>query len=449
MRWGSKRRVAALGGLLLVAALPLSGPAVSSTNGLAPPSPNFAIGNPQETTAGAAGCAASNGVSEPIVKVAADDSLVLASENGLGTGTEVWHQANALGGTGASACDLTYAGQPNTLVPAVGKIGLSGGDVDLAIAPVALASGGYRMYMVSTGGGNLALSHSEDNGASWITAYKVPAVDIADRPFITSWGQSTAVAVVHGDLQESVLRTDDGGVTWNAVAPSPGEGEYGFIAADTHSTDGIVGGPNGEPGFYLYQPSEAGVAVSNDGGFSWELRNIGCGFLAGNQFPTVSVAPDGSAWVAWSDSTDIHVAVSRLHGRKWTCNTTRIAAGVDKAVMPAMVATSNGVDLAYYGAAAGTQFWNLFFVQSPANDVTKWTAPEAIIGVHTGEPCQDGIACTGGRQLYDDFGIDVDSQGWAHITFSHDGPPSATSGEASSGTGYAVQTGGHAVGGHG
>ena len=48
-----------------------------------------------------------------------------------------------------------------------------------------------------------------------------------------------------------------------------------------------------------------------------------------------------------------------------------------------------------------------------------------------------------GRQLLDDFGVDTDSAGYAHIVYSHDAP---SLGGASSYTGYAVQTGGQALG---
>jgi hypothetical protein len=57
--------------------------------------------------------------------------------------------------------------------------------------------------------------------------------------------------------------------------------------------------------------------------------------------------------------------------------------------------------------------------------------------------CEEGATCTTGRQLFDDFGVDTDSHGWAHIAFSHDSPGLGGPGTY---TGYAVQTGGTAVG---
>jgi hypothetical protein len=65
------------------------------------------------------------------------------------------------------------------------------------------------------------------------------------------------------------------------------------------------------------------------------------------------------------------------------------------------------------------------------------------MSVHKGAVCEGGINCTSGRQLFDDFGVDTDSLGFAHIAFSHDSPNLGGSGTY---TGYAVQTGGTIVG---
>ena len=61
----------------------------------------------------------------------------------------------------------------------------------------------------------------------------------------------------------------------------------------------------------------------------------------------------------------------------------------------------------------------------------------------SGAVCEGGICCNGGRQLFDDFGVDTDRVGWAHIAYSHDSPD--LGGDVTY-TGYAVQTGGDPVG---
>ena len=63
--------------------------------------------------------------------------------------------------------------------------------------------------------------------------------------------------------------------------------------------------------------------------------------------------------------------------------------------------------------------------------------------VHQGTVCEAGATCSSGRQLFDDFGVDTDQSGLAHIAYSHDSPDVGGTGTY---TGYAVQTGGTAVG---
>jgi hypothetical protein len=63
--------------------------------------------------------------------------------------------------------------------------------------------------------------------------------------------------------------------------------------------------------------------------------------------------------------------------------------------------------------------------------------------VHEGEVCDEGVQCVSGRQLLDDFGVDTDQEGFAHIAYSHDAP---NVGDAGTFTGYAHQVGGTPVG---
>jgi hypothetical protein len=105
------------------------------------------------------------------------------------------------------------------------------------------------------------------------------------------------------------------------------------------------------------------------------------------------------------------------------------------------VATSSGVDLVYYGSPTTTnQTWYVYFAQNLSG---SWGAPQQLMAVHQGSVCESGATCTTGRQLFDDFGVDTDASGWAHIAFSQDSP---TLGGSGTSTGYAVQAGGTQVG---
>ena len=87
--------------------------------------------------------------------------------------------------------------------------------------------------------------------------------------------------------------------------------------------------------------------------------------------------------------------------------------------------------------------FDVYFAQNLSGTPTGWGAPQQLFSVHKGGVCEGGISCSGGRQLLDDFGVDVDQQGLAHIAYSHDAPDLGGSGSY---TGYAVQTGGTQAG---
>jgi hypothetical protein len=143
-----------------------------------------------------------------------------------------------------------------------------------------------------------------------------------------------------------------------------------------------------------------------------------------------------------SNGKAVYVASSTDHGNTWTCSAP--VSTTAEAVMPWIVATSAGEDLVYYGAptSGSGQTWYVYFAQNPAQSVTGWTTSQ-LMPVHSGSICEAGISCTGGRQLLDDFGVDTDQSGWAHIAYSHDSPDL---GGSSTYTGYAVQQSGTRIG---
>jgi hypothetical protein len=159
-----------------------------------------------------------------------------------------------------------------------------------------------------------------------------------------------------------------------------------------------------------------------------------------HNFPNVSVDPAGNVWYAWSDDHNVYTAESSDHGQTWTCSAP-VSTNTAQAIFPWLAATSAGVDLVYYASPTATnQTWYVYFAQ---NLGSGWGTPNQLMPVHTGPVCEGGVSCTGGRQLLDDFGVDTDASGWAHIAYSHDSPDLGGSGSY---TGSAVQTAGTPVG---
>jgi hypothetical protein len=443
-------RAAAITVALVAAVFVDPAPAGAATVG------NFSYGELQSALVGATGCG-TNSAGEPAIHVSRANNVFLGSELGLGGGSTLWRGLGATGGASASGCGLEFRGQPN----AVGGAGASGGDIDVAIGNATNASGNYNVYVSSLNLGSVNVAHSTDNGASFSQTPVQAGLPVDDREWIAAFGAHTSLLTFHDIATNNidVLRSDNDGqayVQTSQVIPATdykaGSNELGNLVIDHRNL------PDSTGNFYAYQafvaPSsssgshnnEAFLGVSADGGHTWTDNPIACSTASAStdlnhNFPNVSVDPAGNVWYAWSDDKNIYTAESTDHGKTWTCSAA-VSTGTAQAIFPWLAATSGGVDLVYYAAPTTTnQTWSVYFAQNTAG---SWGAPQQLMAVHKGAVCEGGVSCTSGRNLFDDFGVDTDSSGWAHIAFSQDSPSLGGSGTS---TGYAVQTAGTAVGG--
>jgi hypothetical protein len=416
---------------------------------------NFSYGQLQSATVGAGGCG-SNVDGEPAIEVSHQNQLFAGSERGLGGGSDGW-SLNLNNGLG-DGCSPLYSGQPN----AVSGFGASGGDIDVAFGSTPTTSGNDPLYVASLNLGTIYVAHSTDNGKTFSSVPAVTGgVPVDDREWIAAYGANTSLLTYHDIATNNidVLRSDTGGVAYRQVSTAipatdyrASANELGNIAIDRLNTAGATAGQ-----FWAYQsyvaPStssgsnnnEAFVAVSNDGGSTWTQRPIPCSTASSStnldhNFPNVAVDPAGTLWYAWSDDHSVFVAHSADHGQTWACET---ASNQPQSIFPWLAPASNGVDLVYYGSPSsncnGSCTWYVQFAQRVNG---AWSSQQ-LMPVHSGAVCEGGISCTGGRNLLDDFGVDVDQQGLAHIAYSHDAPDLGGSGSY---TGYAVQTAGTTVG---
>lgn len=419
---------------------------------------NFAYGQLQAATVGQSGCS-TNGAGEPAIHVSKDNLVGLGSENGLGGGSAYWTGTQVGGAAAADPCGLTYDGQPN----AVNGVGLSGGDIDTAFAPAKTTTGTYRIYVSSLNLASVNVATSTDNGKTFSQTPVQGGLPVDDREWIAAYGADTSLLTYHDIASNDidVLRSDNGGTVYTQVGQAipatdykASNNELGNLVIDHNSGTGTSSSP-----FYAYQsfvaPStssgsdynEAFLAVSADGGSTWTDQPVPCSTSWGgsldHNFPNVSVAPNGTLWYAASNDTNIYTATSSDHGATWTCSGA-VSTNTAQAIFPWLVATDSGVDLVYYAApTTANQTWSVYFAQNLAGTTAGWGTPQQLMPVHTGAVCEGGISCTGGRQLLDDFGVDTDQSGYAHIAYSHDSPDLGGSGSY---TGYAVQTAGTPVG---
>ena len=461
LRSPARRGALVVGAAAAVAALAqVSAPAGAATT---PPTggtvAGFGYGELQSTAVGAPGCGTDT-AGEPSLHVSKANLVELGSEEGVGSGSELWRAHQVGGSTAASPCGLVYSGQPN----AVSKIGASGGDIDTAVAPVRSALGTYRIYVASLNLASINVATSDDDGATFAQTPVQAGVPVDDREWIAAYGADTSLVTYHDIVTNNidVLRSDTGGGPYTQISRVIPDTDYkamnnelGNLVIDhNHPTAG---------GFWAYQSfvaphsdpgptgtatyDEAFLGVSSDGGHTWADRPIPCSTAFGSNglahnFPNVSVAPNGTLFYAVSNDHDVHVAMSTDHGSTWSCSGA-ISSG-KQAILPWVVATSGGEDLVYY-AATGTgasQTWYVYFAQNRKQSVSGWKTSQ-LMPVHSGQVCEGGISCSGGRQLFDDFAVDTDQSGWAHIAYSHDAP---NLGGAGTYTGYAVQQSGTPVG---
>jgi hypothetical protein len=419
---------------------------------------NFSYGELPSAAVGETGCG-ENKAGEPAIHVSRADNVFLGSELGVGGGSELWRGLGALGGRGASGCGLEFRGQPN----AVSGTGASGGDIDIAVASAPNSLGNYNLYVSSLNLASVNVATSTDNATTFSQTPVVAGLPVDDREWVAAFGAETSLLTFHEIATNNieVLRSDDGGKTYVRTGNAIPVGDYreahnelGNIVIDHRNL------PNSSGNFFAYQsfvaPSqesgehnnEAFLAVSADGGHTWTDQPIPCSTASSStdldhNFPNVSVSPSGTIWYAWSDNHSITTAMSSDHGQTWSCSKP-VSTGSAQAVFPWLAATSGGVDLVYYGAPTATkQTFYVYFAQNIAGKAKTWLKPHRLMPVHEGEICEEGATCTTGRQLFDDFGVDTDSHGWAHIAYSHDSP--ALGGQETF-TGYAVQTRGRVVG---
>jgi hypothetical protein len=419
----------------------------------------FDYGELPSALVGASGCG-SNAAGEPAIHVSRTNNVFLGSENGLGGGSQLWRGLGTIGGSGASGCGLQYRGQPNALIAG---IGLSGGDIDLAVASAANTAGNYNLYVASLNLASVSVSRSTDNGATFSTTPVQAGLPGDDREWIAAFGADTSLLTFHDVVTSNidVLRSDNDGLLYTHLARVIPDTDY--KAQNNELGNLVIDHRNLPPGagnFYAYQafvaPSSAGgsnhneafLGVSADGGHTWTDQPIPCSIAASgtdlnHNFPNVSVDPAGNIWYAWSDDHNITTAESTDHGQTWTCSPP-VSTNTAQAIFPWLVATSGGVDLVYYATpTTSNQTWYVYFAQDAAGTPSSWGTPQQLVSVHSGSVCESGATCTNGRQLFDDFGVDTDSFGWAHIAYSHDSPALGGSGTY---TGYAVQTSGTPVG---
>src|SRR3954451_18244391 len=345
------------------AAKPASAPFVTFSLAATPP-------HPAGTVCPGAGSACANNAAEPAIRASRDGRFYASSENGLGAGTLAWTSTDG----GLHYTSLT---SPNAL-SGTEDTGFEpgGGDTDLAVAPVANASGAYNVYVASLSLANVDVSTSADNGHTWTLHPITTPETLDDREWIAADGASKVCFSYHNGPQGiTVGCSQDAGATFLQFSPAldvthsfqTSENAIGNLAIDPASHTiyqiysaittaaetacapqlGVLEGTCDYHGVYM--------AVSTHGGATFTDRTVyvnpdqTVGY--GHQFTNVSTDAAGNVYAVYGDNHAIWYSWSTNHGSTWSAPRKVSSGAAATAIFPWSVAGSAGkLDIVYYGS---------------------------------------------------------------------------------------------------
>ena len=333
-----------------------------------------------------------------------------------------------------------YPPSPNLLIPASGQSYLwrstDGGEtwahVGLPMAPMGLGPRGVgqgvsdpdfavdsngRIYLTDLEAlAAASVSWSDDDGATWIQGNNVASafgMGPVDRQWLATHG-TDVYFMGNYFTEEKVLKSTDGGLTWAQVGAANCSGD--LVANE----DGV-----------LIAGCQSGIDVSEDGGATFEQRDVPGGDSWARSMAEPAIDAAGNVYIPYATADGVFVAGTPDLGKTWWEPIQLAAAGTN--VWPWVVAGDAGrVAVVWYHAddAAG-----------PADAGGDWYVEGAIVtgadtaapNVHAtriagpifqGKMCQDGTFCQadpskdGDRRLGDFFEAAVDAEGALHVVFS-------------------------------
>lgn len=337
---------------------------------------------------------------------------------------------------------------------------LTGGGGDTVTA---ISKGGVVYWANQEGLANEAVNVSTDHGITWPADRENAITNLdgtADRQWLATHGDQTAwISATAVGLGVGVARTDDGGMTWQTLAPLDAEvtGSSAPMVADD------TGGPNDGTLYILTDANGLSIHVSRDKGATFttypntDAPNSGpaAGTLPSPiLIPWLAIDRAGNLYVAWSDTADgaVHMTTMKASdprnkgdklGSTWSKPVRVSIPPANSTVFSQIVAGDPGrVAVTYQGAdieeapseaPAGTPWsvyaafstdalcqWDGSCSRGPAFAQTRVT--ERIN--HVGQICVSGIGCTADpeadRSLLDFFDLAVDTDGRVGVTWTDD-----------------------------
>jgi hypothetical protein len=413
---------------------------------------NYSLGEASGTTCpGSSAC--SNVAAEPAIRADGAGRFFGSSENSLLSGTVAFRSTDG-------GLHYTTLVSPNSVSEA-NDTGFApgGGDTDLAVAPDKNAAGFYNVYVSSLSLANIDVSTSTDGGATWSLNPVTTPETIDDREWIAA-DTNNKVCISYHDAPQGITVgcSPNAGLTFTQFTTAIdanhafqiAENSIGNLAIDptshviyqTYSAIttadetacapqlGVIEGTCDYHGVYM--------AVSTDGGLTFTDHPVyinpdpTVGY--GHQFVNVSVDKAGNVYSVYTDDHHVYYSFSTDHGQTWS-GPYLITTTSGTQIFPWSTAGDAGkIDVVYYqtpyydgvnspDAYPSSAAWTVGFAQNltATTPGSAWSRQTASPTVHFGGVCESGVACTGNRDLYDDFGVAASpTTGLASIIYSDD-----------------------------
>jgi len=292
---------------------------------------------------------------------------------------------------------------------------------------------------------------SDDDGATWRTSSGCPQPHGADHQTLGAGPRSPARPAAAGAYPNAMYYCSQSiAVTAFCGASNDGGQTFGTSVPiyDFRRCTAIHGHVQVAPDGTVYVPNErcdakASVVVSEDGGQTWQIRNIPDSTVpAQRTHPAVAIGKDGTVYFTYrSGDGNAMVAVSQDKGKTWT-RPVDVAAefGLENTTFPVVIAgdgdraayaflgttTAGNPDLAAFGtdeAAQNPQFvgpgWHLYVSHTYDRGQT-WVTSDVTPTDPVQRGCLSHAGTTGGdcRDLLDFNGISVDREGRVLIAYA-------------------------------
>lgn len=205
------------------------------------------------------------------------------------------------------------------------------------------------------------LVYSDDGGASWTGNAKACGPLVVDHQTIGAGpsrgtptvGYPNVVYVCVNQIADShCARSLDGGLTFSTFSVV----YNGLVAEECQGAGGLHGHVLVDATGAVYLPREfcgkPYVAVSQDDGMTWTLKDVGGGMGAIGQDPNMAFDAEGNVYYLWvADDQLLYLTWSADQGATWSEPVRVSAPGVSAVNLPSITAGDAGhVGIAYVGA---------------------------------------------------------------------------------------------------